>query len=224
MIFLPIWIYNLLIERQGLTMLSPAYFKKIKTCIMAVIACPCEYDGNFGSSEGCQPQTPGMQPTAVFVCLDKIQTLTRVQCDPSNPKSGVISDFKVQTGKNGVIFYSQDESVDAKSSQSVNNNGGKDLNETIAGKGFLDAASYCWMEQHLGKFGYMIQEDAEENLTAWLTKVESFEAVWGVKSGDFKGINYNLVNTKFPRVMEVDLSILGEYASNEDFFNYLIGQ
>lgn len=178
--------------------------------------CPCNWEAGFGGIDGCEPQTPGVKQTGVFICADKVAARIETEPDASDTSKGVITDVTLVTGEKGYPFLSRDKSVLVQSGQSINDNGGKTLAETIAGNGFLSSENYNWMEAHIGKRGLFIFEDKEETLWGMEVLVNDFNANWGQNPEDLKAITYNFTNDEFPRVTQI-VPDSATYADNAAF-------
>jgi hypothetical protein len=179
-------------------------------------ACPCNWDADYGASS-CAAQKPGVDRCLVWVCDDKINTITQVACAAGDTASGVVSDVTLNSATQGYRIFALEDSVNPQSGQSVNDNNGVDFNEVITGQGAIGNHEYCWMEANMDKKGYAFFTDNDGDLWMMHARLTEFNSDWGTQNGDFKGINFTFSNTKQPRVRKIDVSILGTYADNDAF-------
>lgn len=196
--------------------------------------CPCLWTDNFGGGvNGCEPQTPGVSSTVIVFCRDELD-VDYVPCDPLNPTTtGRIRDlvklaapdtvngrfFQVATNNNGEGF------LNIVGTETVNDNGGKDRNETLTGQGFLSPENQCWMEAMLNKEIIIVAEDNEGGIGVWgwnggLRLTEWGYAI-GQNAGDFKGINFTFTNGTRDLFKYIDLTLAGLYTSYEELETYL---
>jgi hypothetical protein len=126
--------------------------------------CAPNWDADFGGQD-CDVQVPGFNRTVLILSLDKLDSITEVAPSAaSSGDTGVISDIAKAVGETANIMQCRDDSLLFESVEGINDNGGKDINETLAGQGVLSVENYNWLRAHLDKEVILVAEDNDGNL------------------------------------------------------------
>lgn len=190
--------------------------------------CGCDWTGNFGGS-CAKPQTPGLSPCGIILCFDETET-TYIECDAAVAESGCISDLALTGTKRGrfmtLLKNNNNEAfLQATGSESINENGGKDRNETIVGRGLMTPANECWLENMTGKTIIAIFEDNDGVTKVWGwdggLSVTTWDYAEGQNSGDFKGLNFTMTNATRRLRKPFDFTKTGTYADLNALITYL---
>lgn len=170
-------------------------------------ACPCGWDAGFGQVN-CAPQTPGADRQIVILCRDKLESLTETAADDANPDTtGVITAVTIESGEQGYVLTALKDTVNMQSGETVNDNGGKDVNEVITGIGTISTESFNWLKNYIGKEVVAFIRDNDEVLWCFGHSgglfLNDWNADWGTVQGDAKGVTFNFTNTSKAIAKEV---------------------
>lgn len=184
--------------------------------------CPCTWEAVFGGVN-CDPQKPGVNRTLAILCFDNLDTLTETAADDATPDAtNIITDVTIVTGvKRAWTMTNLLNTVNVQAGETVNDNGGVDINETIDGKGTISTQELNFVKQYLGKEVIVFFEDNDDKIWAIGHDggciLKSWLAAWGAASGDEKSVSYQFLNTNGSTVKEVQFA-----GTNEAFFTQLI--
>jgi len=169
--------------------------------------CPCDWDADFGE-QSCDPQVPGADDCMVAVCLNKFETITKTAADDTNSCStGVITDTTLLAGEKGYRIVAISDSINPNSSETLNDNNGKDIDENVVFQGALTTCNINWLRAHFGREVALFFKDNDGKL--WCIgwdggfKINTFNNQWGQQQGDFKGVDVTMSNTSKSPVCEV---------------------
>lgn len=187
----------------------------------ATADCPCTWEAVFGGVN-CDPQKPGVNKTLAILCFDNLATITETAIDDATPDAtGIITDITMATGKQAWTMTNLLNKLNIQSGETVNDNGGVDVNETIDGKGTVTTQELNYVRQYLNKEVIAFFEDNDGKV--WSIGhdggciLKSWVAVWGAAPGDEKSVSYQFLNATNDTVKEVVFA-----TGNEDFFTKLI--
>lgn len=182
-----------------------------------IAACPCNWDANFTSSTNCVIPSPGLNRCVLVFCRDKIQAHTISAADQANADTtGVLTHLDLNANEAAFIMFANNNTVNATTSETVNDQGSKDVNETLTGQGTIGTQEFNFLRQHIGKEVVIIYEDNDNQV--WIMGHDSgftlttWDADWGTTQGDFKGVNFTFSNTTRSGVVEVDMAAVGASA------------
>jgi len=188
--------------------------------------CPCPYKIGFGVLDCEPPGNPGVNANAGIICLDDIANIVKIDCDDTDPTSGVISDINLKVGAAMIPFVMKVGTGGFTSGESVNDNGGVDITETFNCKGGMDPQSRCWLRNFINREVVLVFEDSPGNLeiVGWNggLKLNDFLFDTGKGTGDTRGSEINFINNTGSGFCRLDLTKLNEYVDNADFMNSLI--
>lgn len=171
--------------------------------------CPCDWDADFGAEgEGCDNQVPGADRVMVFVCLDKVETITKTAADDTDAcGTGVITAVALVTDELGFKVVAKQDSINPNSSKTIGDNNSVEIDENVPFQGTVSTCNINWLNAHLGKEGILFVKDNDDKLWAfgWNGggRIISFNNQWGQQSGDFKGVDVSYVNTSKDIACEV---------------------
>lgn len=186
----------------------------------ATADCPCTWEAVFGGVS-CDPQTPGVNRTLAILCFDNAESWTETAADDATPDAtNIITDLTLASGKQAWTMTNLLNTVAVQSGETVNDNGGVDINETVDGKGTITTQELNYVKQYLGKEVAVFFEDNDDRI--WCIgwdggcTLKSWLAVWGATTGDEKSVSYQFANTTGGTVKEVQYT-----GTNEEFFTFL---